>query len=45
MIGQIRGETSKVIYPTAGALSPVPYAEPGWLTAKDQYRSPYYTVF
>ncbi|KAL8281196.1 hypothetical protein RQP46_006554 [Phenoliferia psychrophenolica] len=42
-IGQIKGEVSQIIYPTPGVLSTVPYAEPGWLTAKDQYKSPYYT--
>ncbi|KAK4701716.1 hypothetical protein P7C70_g4507, partial [Phenoliferia sp. Uapishka_3] len=43
LIGEIKGEASQIIYPTAGVLSTVPYAEPSWLTAKSAYKSPYYT--
>lgn len=40
-IGTITGETPQVITPEPGDLSPVPYAEPLWLTTP--FRSPYYT--
>ncbi|KAM0753923.1 acyl-CoA dehydrogenase NM domain-like protein [Meredithblackwellia eburnea MCA 4105] len=40
IVGQIEGESSTIIYPSTGALSPVPYAEPGWLTTS--YHSPYF---
>jgi hypothetical protein len=39
-IGTIQGEKPEVIQPVAGALSPVPYAEPLWL--RPQFKSPYY---
>lgn len=40
IIGTIGGEKPKMILPTPGALSPVPYAEPGWLS--EGFKSPYY---
>ncbi|GAM90433.1 hypothetical protein ANO11243_084760 [Dothideomycetidae sp. 11243] len=40
-IGQIGDEKPETITLAAGDLSPVPYAEPSWLTP--QYKSPYYT--
>ncbi|PVH74154.1 acyl-CoA dehydrogenase-like protein [Cadophora sp. DSE1049] len=39
-IGTIDGEKSKVIEHKPGDLSPVPYAEPTWLTP--QFKSPYF---
>jgi hypothetical protein len=40
-IGTLIDPTSKTyVLPTPGALSPVPYAEPGWLTPS--FRSPYF---
>lgn len=39
-IGTIEGETPEVIEPEIGGLSPVPYAEPLWLTPV--FKSPYY---
>jgi hypothetical protein len=39
-IGTLEGEKSEVIEPTVGGLSPVPYAEPLWLTPV--FKSPYY---
>ena len=39
-VGTIQDETPQVITPKPGDLSPVPYAEPLWLTAP--FRSPYY---
>lgn len=32
IIGTIEGQKPKYILPTPGVLSPVPYAEPGWLS-------------
>ena len=40
-IGKITGEDPQVISPKPGDLSPVPYAEPIWLTPP--FRSPYYS--
>ena len=40
-IGTVQGEKPEVIDPQPGDLSPVPYAEPVWLTP--QFNSPYYT--
>jgi alkylation response protein AidB-like acyl-CoA dehydrogenase len=40
VIGTVAGEKPQVIAPVPGALSPVPYAEPLWLTP--QFTSPYY---
>lgn len=40
MIGTIENEEPQYILPTKGTLSPVPYAEPGWLT--EGFKSPYY---
>ena len=42
LVGKIEGEGSTYSYPTPGALSLVPNAEPAWLT--DNYKSPYFTV-
>lgn len=39
-VGTIAGEKPQVITPTPGDLSPVPYAEPLWLTP--DFQSPYY---
>ncbi|AEO63571.1 6a3cca0e-1992-4043-b3cc-2ddab3848fd4 [Thermothielavioides terrestris] len=39
-IGTIAGEQQSIITPQPGDLSPVPYAEPLWLTP--QFRSPYF---
>lgn len=39
-IGSIDGEKSKVIEHKPGELSPIPYAEPTWLTP--QFKSPYF---
>ncbi|KAH9892245.1 acyl-CoA dehydrogenase/oxidase [Xylariomycetidae sp. FL2044] len=39
-IGTVQGEKPSVITPQPGDLSPVPYAEPLWLTPA--YKSPYY---
>lgn len=39
-IGTIKDEKPEVITPVPGSLSPVPYAEPLWLSP--QFRSPYY---
>ena len=41
-IGRIEGEKPKLIYPTIGVNSTVPFAEPGYL-AKG-FKSPYYKV-
>ncbi|CEH19425.1 acyl-dehydrogenase [Ceraceosorus bombacis] len=40
MIGEIKGEESKVVPDELGSRSKVPYAEPMWLT--DNYFSPYF---
>lgn len=40
-VGTVAGEEPQVITPKPGDLSPVPYAEPLWLTP--HYKSPYYT--
>lgn len=40
LIGTVENQKPSIILPTPGALSPVPYAEPGWLS--EGYRSPYY---
>lgn len=42
LVGKISGEEATHVYPTPGALSLVPNAEPAWLT--DNYKSPYFTV-
>ena len=39
-IGKKKGEKPTYILPTPGALSPVPFAEPAWLT--EVYKSPYF---
>ncbi|KAL0476064.1 acyl-CoA dehydrogenase/oxidase [Neurospora intermedia] len=39
-IGSIKGEKQSIITPRPGDLSPVPYAEPLWLTP--QFKSPYF---
>lgn len=39
-IGTIQGEKQSIITPKIGDLSPVPYAEPLWLTP--QFKSPYF---
>lgn len=39
-VGTIRGEERQVISPQPGDLSPIPYAEPLWLTPP--FRTPYY---
>ncbi|KAK4188019.1 acyl-CoA dehydrogenase/oxidase [Podospora australis] len=39
-IGTIEGEKQSIITPKIGDLSPVPYAEPLWLTP--QFKSPYF---
>lgn len=39
-IGTIQGQSPEVITPESGDLSPVPYAEPLWLTPA--FKSPYY---
>ena len=39
-IGTVEGEKSEAIEPYPGALSPVPYAEPLWLTP--QFHTPYF---
>jgi cytochrome b involved in lipid metabolism len=39
-IGTIDGEKPEVVEPKPGALSPVPYAEPLWLTPA--FKNPYY---
>ncbi|CAJ2502631.1 Uu.00g100250.m01.CDS01 [Anthostomella pinea] len=40
VIGTVAGEKPTIITPAPGDLSPVPYAEPLWLTPT--YKSPYY---
>ncbi|GAA5861266.1 hypothetical protein JCM8547_008538 [Rhodosporidiobolus lusitaniae] len=40
IIGTIENQKSRYVLPTPGTLSPVPYAEPTWLS--EGYRSPYY---
>lgn len=40
VIGTVEGQKPRVILPTPGTLSPVPYAEPSWLS--EGYYSPYY---
>jgi alkylation response protein AidB-like acyl-CoA dehydrogenase len=40
-IGMIQGEKQSIITPQPGDLSPVPYAEPLWLTPA--YKSPYFS--
>jgi hypothetical protein len=40
IIGTIAGAKPVYILPTPGALSPVPFAEPGWLS--EGFSSPYY---
>ncbi|SCZ99129.1 BZ3500_MvSof-1268-A1-R1_Chr3-1g05828 [Microbotryum saponariae] len=40
IIGTIEGAKPRYILPTPGVLSPVPYAEPTWLT--EGFKSPYY---
>lgn len=39
-IGVVANESPEVVDPKPGDLSPVPYAEPAWLTP--QFKSPYY---
>ncbi|KYK60546.1 Acyl-CoA dehydrogenase/oxidase [Drechmeria coniospora] len=39
-IGSVQGEQAQVITPLPGDLSPVPYAEPLWLSS--HFKSPYY---
>lgn len=39
-IGTVAGEKPQIIFPEPGDLSPVPYAEPLWLTP--EFKSPYY---
>lgn len=39
-VGTIAGESQSIITPQLGDLSPVPYAEPLWLTP--QFKSPYF---
>ncbi|KAB8532554.1 hypothetical protein FH972_025499 [Carpinus fangiana] len=39
-IGTLKDEKPEVVVRPAGGLSPVPYAEPAWLTP--QFKSPYY---
>lgn len=41
MIGTIAETQPEYILPTPGKLSPVPYAEPAWLS--EGYKSPYFT--
>ena len=41
-IGTIKNETPQVVEVGAGELSPVPYAEPGWLSPV--FKSPYYAT-
>ncbi|GAA5998683.1 uncharacterized protein JCM10292_007157 [Rhodotorula paludigena] len=40
LIGTVEGQKPRIILPTKGTLSPVPYAEPTWLS--EGYKSPYY---
>lgn len=40
VVGTVAGESAQVITPRPGDLSPVPYAEPLWLTPP--FRSPFY---
>ncbi|KAK4048618.1 hypothetical protein OIO90_005788 [Microbotryomycetes sp. JL221] len=40
LIGTVDGQKAKYILPTPGALSPVPYAEPTWLS--EPFKSPYF---
>ncbi|GAA6000530.1 hypothetical protein JCM10207_008056 [Rhodosporidiobolus poonsookiae] len=40
IIGTVQGQKPRVILPTPGTLSPVPYAEPTWLS--EGFSSPYY---
>jgi predicted heme/steroid binding protein len=40
-IGTIEGEKPEVVEPQPGGLSPVPYAEPLWLTP--EFKTPYYS--
>lgn len=40
IIGTVEGATPRYVLPTPGALSPVPFAEPQWLT--EGFKSPYY---
>jgi alkylation response protein AidB-like acyl-CoA dehydrogenase len=40
-VGTIEGEQQSIVTPEVGALSPVPYAEPLWLTP--QFKSPYFS--
>lgn len=42
LIGTVEGQKPRIILPTKGTLSPVPYAEPTWLS--EGYKSPYYKV-
>jgi hypothetical protein len=42
LIGQIADSTSQIIYPTPGALSLVPFAEPSWLLTDSGFKSPYF---
>ena len=40
LIGTIAGDKPQIVLPTNGTLSPVPYAEPTWLS--EGFKSPYY---
>lgn len=40
IVGTVENEKPKVVLPTPGTLSPVPYAEPPWLSKG--FKSPYY---
>lgn len=40
IIGTVEGQKPQYILPTAGTLSPVPYAEPTWI--REGFKSPYY---
>ncbi|GAA5911500.1 hypothetical protein JCM6882_000519 [Rhodosporidiobolus microsporus] len=40
IIGTVEGQKPRLLLPTPGTLSPVPYAEPTWLS--EGYTSPYY---
>ncbi|CEQ41852.1 SPOSA6832_03593 [Sporobolomyces salmonicolor] len=40
LIGTIEGQKPRILLPTPGTLSPVPYAEPTWLS--EGYKSPYH---
>lgn len=40
LIGTVAGQKPQIVLPTNGTLSPVPYAEPTWLS--EGFKSPYY---